>query len=126
MQMAEGTSMYAAPGRVCASGVYSWSTAACCLERYWCLYVDTSCLAPLPTLPGCRAASDAWRHSQARAAPSGIHSQSAPPCSCPFPTQQLRLWARDHRSDGVGVHVGIVPSCGSGTASYVVWSCSPW
>lgn len=63
-----GTSTYAAPGRACASGVYSWSTAACCLERCWCLYVDI-CLAPSPTLPGCRATSDAWRHSLARSAP---------------------------------------------------------
>ena len=84
--MITGTSMYAAPGRVCASGVYSWSTAACCLERYWCLYVDTSCLAPLPTLPGCRAANDAWRHSLARSAPPvGLTASRPRPAPAPHP-----------------------------------------
>lgn len=31
-----------------------------------------------------------------------------------------------NHSERVGVHVGTVPSCGSGTASYVVWSYNPW
>lgn len=54
------------------------------------------------------------------------HSRLAPPCSCPSLPHTSPAVGMGNHSEGVGVHVGTVPSCGSGTASYVVWSYNPW
>lgn len=116
-----GTSMCVACGTMCASGLSSWSTAACCLERCQSLCVDISCLpawhhiSPAPC--GSCAASDAWRHHTAaccRSAPvlgEYHHSRLAPPCSypcLPHPPTHLLPWACGyHRSMGVGCCVGV-------------------